>query len=105
MSGLFQRPTERRSTSTSSERVFSSQRRTTTSQSTTISTPRTSTSLRLASPFPPAVSSRLNSHGNTTTTPSPPRVLSISANGFTCPPRLSLLPTSSNNDPMLLLVV
>merc|ERR1711964_246650 len=60
------------------------------------------TSSRLASPLPPADTSRPNSHGNTTTTPSPLRASTTSANGFTSPLRLSQLPTSSNNDRTLL---
>merc|ERR1712230_121523 len=95
---LFPRQTARRSTSTCSVRAYLSQRRIITSQSTTTLIPRTSTSSRLASPLPPADTSRPNSHGNITTTPSPLRVLTPSANGFTSPPRLSQLPTSSNND-------
>merc|ERR1712093_278807 len=70
---LFPRQTARRSTSTCSVRAYLSQRRITTSQSTTTLTPRISTSSRLASPLPPADTSRPNSHGNTTTTPSPLR--------------------------------
>merc|ERR1711939_1257440 len=95
---LFPRQTARRSTSTCSVRAYLSQRRIITSQSTTTLIPRTSTSSRLASPLPPADTSRPNPHGNITTTPSPLRVLTTSANGFTSPPRLSQLPTSSNND-------
>merc|ERR1711970_13191 len=95
---LFPRQTARRSTSTCSVRAYLSQRRIITSQSTTTLIPRTSTSSRLASPLPPADTSRPNSHGNITTPPSPLRVLTTSANGFTSPPRLSQLPTSSNND-------
>merc|ERR1712144_151094 len=94
---LFPRQTARRSTSTCSVRAYLSQRRIITSQSTTTLIPRTSTSSRLASPLPPADTSRPNSHGNITTT-SPLRVLTTSANGFPSPPRLSQLPTSSNND-------
>ena len=102
--GLFQRQTARRFMSTSSARASLSQRRTTTSQRTTTLTPRTSTSSRPASLLPPAAMSRLSSHGNTTTTLSLLRVSTTSANGFTSPPRSSPLPTSSNNDPTLLLV-
>merc|ERR1712093_820737 len=94
---LFPRQTARRSTSTCSVRAYLSQRRITTSQSTTTLTPRISTSSRLASPLPPADTSRPNSHDNTTT-PSPLRASTTSANGFTSPLRLSQLPTSSNND-------
>merc|ERR1711939_928553 len=67
---LFPRQTARRSTSTCSVRAYLSQRRIITSQSTTTLIPRTSTSSRLASPLPPADTSRPNSHGNITTTPS-----------------------------------
>merc|ERR1711939_940660 len=102
---LFPRQTARRSTSTCSVRAYLSQRRIITSQSTTTLIPRTSTSSRLASPLPPADTSRPNSHGNITTTPSPLRVLTTSANGFTSPPRLSQLPTSSNVAAVVVTVV
>ncbi|EEY19073.1 40S ribosomal protein S10-B [Verticillium alfalfae VaMs.102] len=98
---LMPRLTARRSTSTSSERVSSSPRRTSTSPSTPTSTRRTFSSSRLSSRSTRAATSRPSSAGNTTTTPSPPRVSITCANGSTCPLRSFLPPTSSSSDPTL----
>lgn len=95
--GSSPKPTARRSTSTSSVRAYSWRRKTSTCRNTARSTPKTSSSSKLANHSLAAASSRHNSPGNGTTTRSRLKGSTTFGNGFICPLRLSPRRTSSSS--------